>query len=45
MVKKLHQYKQKAQQPLTSNHKKTMTYGIVNPCPGLGQAQNVAGLN
>ena len=27
------------------NTKKTMTYGIGNPGPGMGQVQNVTGLN
>jgi len=27
------------------NTRKTMTYDVGNPGPGLGQAQNVAGLN
>ena len=43
-----HQYQQNEQSLLTWNHwtwKKTTTYDVRNPGPGLGQAQNVAGLN
>jgi hypothetical protein len=31
--------------PLNAKKKETMTYGIGNPCPDLGQVQNVTGSN
>jgi hypothetical protein len=45
-----HQYQQNEQSPLTLTHwtKKNdhdIWYDIGNPCSGLGQAQNVVGLN